>query len=100
MGAPEVCPLGVEAGQVPADLTKKTPISGQIAARRAICAACEHFQTSACCNCPTARKDPARELADCRFGLWALAPETAGDTLRETTGHSHALGNRQLENPG
>ena len=70
MGAPEICPFAVESGQIAADLTKKTPISGQLATRRAICAACEHYQLPACCNCPTARLDPARELATCRFNLW------------------------------
>ena len=60
MGAPEICPF-----------TPSLPTpSPSLPEKRAICAACEHYQKPACCNCPTARKDPARELAACRFNLW------------------------------
>ena len=68
MGAPEICPFAVESGQIAAP-TPSLP-TPSLPEKRTICAACEHFQKPACCNCPTARKDPARELSACRFNLW------------------------------
>lgn len=76
MGAPEACPF---LGQIPADITKKTAIPGQLATRRAICAACPHYQLPTCCNCSTSRQDPARELLACRFGFWPKDPPDPTD---------------------